>query len=423
MKRINNSKHILTISLTLLALLLAGGCTAPPPCSFEIKPGPAAQNQMQTALNQVKDGCTISLSDGTFEFSRGLTMDSKSDVTIKGVSRENTILSFENQEAGSDGLLISNSDNILVKDLTIRDTKGDGLKFTDSQSIVMLRLNTIWSGEPSEENGAYGLYPVESSNILIDDCYSYGASDSGIYVGQSDNAIVRNSRAEGNVIGIEIENTTGADVYDNVLSDNAAGIMVINLPGLSQIGSQTRIFNNIVTDNNRGNFAHHGHIAAEVPAGTGILTLSITDVEIFNNDLDENNVVGTAVASYLGLVAIGAVPQPTDPNYNPYPGNVYIHDNSYSRSNNYAPAEEQSDFGNLLVQIFGTNPIPDLILDGIFSPESGESGTICFQNNDGSSFVNLNLPNDFPNNLSFDASPHDCSLEPLPAIELDIPQI
>ncbi|WP_165139356.1 parallel beta-helix domain-containing protein [Halalkalibaculum roseum] len=410
--------------LTVLSLIiLASGCKEPPPCDFEIRPGPAAQNQMQTALNQVKDGCTISLSDGVFEFSRGLTMDSKSNVTIKGVSRENTILSFENQETGADGLLISNSDDIIVKDLTIRDTMGDALKFTDSQSIVMLRLNTIWSGEPSEDNGAYGLYPVESSNILIDDCYSYGASDSGIYVGQSDNAIVRNSRAEGNVIGIEIENTTGADVYDNVVYENAAGIMVINLPGLSQLGSQTRIFNNTITDNNLGNFAHHGHIAAEVPAGTGILTLSITDVEIFNNDLHENNVVGTAVASYLALVGIGVAPEPTDPNYNPYPGNIYIHDNSYSRSNNYAPAEEQSDFGNLLVQSFGANPIPDFILDGIFLPESGESGTICIENNDGSSFVNLNLLNDFPNNLSFDASPHACSMDPLPEIVLDIPQI
>lgn len=416
-------KNNIGLVTALLVSIMVGGCKAPPPCSFEIKPGPAAQNQMQTALNQVKDGCTISLTDGTFEFSRELTMDSKSDITIKGVSRENTILSFANQEAGADGLLISNSDNIIVKDLTIRDTGGDALKFTDSQSIVMLRLNTVWSGEPSEENGAYGLYPVESSNILIDDCYAYGASDSGFYVGQSDNAIVRNSVAEGNVIGIEIENTTGADVYDNTLSDNSSGILVVNLPELSQNGDQTRIFNNTVTGNNRENFGHPGHIVGEVPAGTGILALSMTNVEIFDNDLEENNVVGTGVASYLALVAIGVEPAPTDPNYNPYPGNIYIHDNSYSRSNVYPPAEGQSDFGNLLVQSFGANPIPDFILDGIFLPGSDESGTICIQNNDGSSFVNLNLPNDFPNNLSFDASPHDCSMDPLPEIVLDIPQI
>ena len=407
----------------VFALILSFGCKEPPKCHFEINPGPAAQNQMQTALNTVKDGCTISLSDGIFEFSRGLTMNSKSNITIKGLSRDDTILSFENQEHGPDGLVISNSDNIIVRDLTIRDTIGDALKFTDSQGIVMLRLNTVWSGEPSEENGAYGLYPVDSNNILIDDCYAYGASDSGIYVGQSAKAIVRNSRVEGNVIGIEIENTIEADVYDNVLSDNASGILVVNLPELSQNGSRTRIFNNTLTGNNRGNFAHHGHIAGHVPAGTGILTLSMTDVEIFNNELDENNVVGTAVASYLALVAIGAEHPPTDPGYNPYPGNVFIHGNSYSSSNNYPPAEEQSDFGNLLVQSFAPNPIPDIILDGIFVPGSGESGTICLENNTGDSFVNLNIPDDFPNNVSFDASPHNCSLDPLPEVVLNIPQI
>ena len=33
------------------------------------------------------------------------------------------------------------------------------------------------------------------------------------------NIIVRNSRAEYNVAGIEIENSIGADVYDNVAID------------------------------------------------------------------------------------------------------------------------------------------------------------------------------------------------------------
>jgi len=46
------------------------------------------------------------------------------------------------------------------------------------------------------------------------------AADAGSYVGQSKNVIVRNNRAESNVAGIEIENTQGADVYDNVAVDN-----------------------------------------------------------------------------------------------------------------------------------------------------------------------------------------------------------
>ena len=35
------------------------------------------------------------------------------------------------------------------------------------------------------------LYPVESTNVLIDGCVAIGASDAGIYVGQSQNIIVQ----------------------------------------------------------------------------------------------------------------------------------------------------------------------------------------------------------------------------------------
>jgi parallel beta-helix repeat protein len=65
-----------------------------------------------------------------------------------------------------------------------------------------------WTNGPDENNGAYGLYPVQSSNVLIEESVVIGASDAGIYVGQSNNIIVRNSRVEFNVAGIEIENST-----------------------------------------------------------------------------------------------------------------------------------------------------------------------------------------------------------------------
>ena len=56
-------------------------------------------------------------------------------------------------------------------------------------------------------NGAYGIYPVESKDVLIDSVLVRGASDAGIYVGQSRNIIVRHSTAVENVAGIEIENS------------------------------------------------------------------------------------------------------------------------------------------------------------------------------------------------------------------------
>ena len=60
----------------------------------------------------------------------------------------------------------------------------------------MIRLRTEWTGGPKETNGAYGFYPVESKDVLIDGCVAIGASDAGIYVGQSQNIIVKNSIAQ-----------------------------------------------------------------------------------------------------------------------------------------------------------------------------------------------------------------------------------
>lgn len=421
MKKIK--RNTLTVLVAFFCVILVTCCKNTESCDIEIEAGPNAQQEIQTALNTVDQGCKVKLGDGQFELTNTLTMDSKSYVTIEGRSPQHTVLSFpeESDGTGGDGLLITNSDNIIVRDLTIRDTEGDALKFVRSNSIVMKRVNTVWSGEPSVENGAYGLYPVLSSNILIEECYAYGASDAGIYVGQSDKAIIRNSKAEGNVIGIEIENSSNSDVYDNIVEDNAAGILIINLPDLSQYGSRARVFDNTIRYNLRGNFAPPGSIPAEVPAGTGILTMSMTDVEIFDNDFTENNVVGTAVASYLALPALGLVEEPADPLFNPFPGNVYIHNNTFSRSNNYPEVEEQSTFGNFLVENFGLIGVPDIILDGIFAPGTEPSHMICMQENIGSSFINLNLP-DFPNSIpSVDSAPHDCTLDPLPEVEITVP--
>src|SRR3546814_1386139 len=87
----------------------------------------------------------------------------------------------------------------------------------------------LWTGGPSTDNGAYGLYPVQVDNVLIEDSVVKGASDAGIYVGQSTNIIVRNNRAEGNVAGIEIENSTGADVYGNTTTGKTGGILVFKI--------------------------------------------------------------------------------------------------------------------------------------------------------------------------------------------------
>ena len=120
---------------------------------------------------------------------------------------EQTILNFAKFQDGKGGEGVKvKADRFTIEDLTIEDTPGDAIKLQDCNGLTMRRIRTWWTNGPSSDNGAYGLYPVLSSNVLIEDCVAQCASDAGIYVGQSKQIIVRNCVTEKNVAGIEIEN-------------------------------------------------------------------------------------------------------------------------------------------------------------------------------------------------------------------------
>ena len=61
--------------------------------------------------------------------------------------------------------------------------------YTPYYDIIFRHLKTHWAGGPSPENGAYGLYPVQCKNVLIENCIAIAASDAGIYVGAFSTAV------------------------------------------------------------------------------------------------------------------------------------------------------------------------------------------------------------------------------------------
>lgn len=376
-----------------------------------ISPGASAADDAQSAFIQVQPEYTIYFEAGTFDFTNTLSMDGKSTVVIKGAGRDKTILDFSGQLAGGDGVLVTNSNSIRFEDLTIRDAKGDALKTRDCNKVSFVNVGTVWSGTPSEDNGAYGLYPVLCTEVYIDGCYAYGASDAGIYVGQSDKVIVKNCVAESNVAGIEIENTTNADVFDNEAFDNTGGILIFDLPDLTQYGSNVRVFNNNSHDNNHRNFAPEGNIVSNVPIGTGVMVLSTKDVEIFDNQINDNNFSGVLIANYLFVAD-----PPADPNFNPFPNGINIHDNTLSLNSSAVNVVDQN---STIQQIIGLLSIlqlgqPDILTDGlILAPDD-----ICI-NQPNASFVNMNASDTTFASVTNDVAPHICSPASLPAVEFD----
>jgi len=305
---------------------------------------------LQTALITAEAGDEIVMPAGTFELTDGLSLDADR-VTLRGAGQNETVLNFAGQTGAGEGLLVT-SDDVTLTSFTIQDTAGDGIKSKGADRITYANLTVEWTGEPDEDNGAYGVYPVESTDVLVDGVTVRGASDAGVYVGQSDRIIVRNSLAEYNVAGIEIENSTNADVFNNRAENNAGGILVFDLPDLPVVGGHsTRIFDNMVVNNNTRNFAPPGNIVASVPSGTGVIILANENVHVFDNTFENNRSAHVLLTAYSDPFE--------DERYNPLPRNIMLKNNSYTGVG-YDP---QQDLGEI-AQLLG-GELPPVVWDGV----------------------------------------------------------
>jgi len=365
------------------------------------------RKQLQTQFIMAEVGDTIELPAGTFRSSGSISMDEKRDIVIRGAGIDQTTISFKGQTEGAEGIRIDNSQNITLQDMTLQDAKGDLVKVMNTKGINMINVKVEWTGKPNKKNGAYGLYPVACSEVVIDGCVAIGASDAGIYVGQSHNILVRNSEAYHNVAGIEIENSTMADVYQCKAYENTGGILIFDLPDLpKKRGGNVRVYDNIVQENNYKNFAPKGNIVGFVPPGTGIIILAMSDVEVFDNQVIDHKTFGLSIASYY--ITENEI---KDEQYDPYPTRIFVHDNAFMRKKQ-APTFRHK-LGLLAYKYFRREP-PMIWFDGILDEKKvGANGLyqeefqICIQDNQNGSFVNLDAENGFKE-MSEDLKMYDC---------------
>jgi parallel beta-helix repeat protein len=376
----------------------------------------AFQKRLQEQFLDAKPGTVIDIPAGKHALDRVLTLRANG-VTIRGAGLDKSILSFKNEISGPEGILVYGND-FTIENLSIEDTKGDGLKINDGENITIRGVRVAWTGGSQTTNGAYGIYPVKSRNILIEDSSSWGASDAGIYVGQSTNVIVRRCHAEQNVAGIEIENTINADVYENVATGNTGGILVFNMPNLSQPGHSTRVFKNKVYQNNIANFAAKGAAVASVPAGAGVVVNSNSKVEIFDNDIADNKTANLIISAYFSTNYYNK--PGIDPNYDPYPRAIFVYDNRFSGGGD---SPDGLDLKTLKVAMYGLNGrFPDILWDGYRDQKNLVNGQppaeerICVKNGK-TAVLNADGPHKYKN-PSTETAPFQCELPKLPPVEL-----
>jgi parallel beta-helix repeat protein len=371
------------LSRATLALLIGiSSASLAAAAEIAVEAGEGAAERLTEALISAKPGDTVRIGAGRFDLTDGLSLD-VDDVIVKGAGPDRTVLSFKGQSGAGEGLLVT-SDRVVLEDFAVEDPKGDGVKSKGSDQITFRNLRVEWTDGPDEKNGAYGVYPVSSKNILIEKVLVKGAADAGIYVGQSENIIVRESRAEYNVAGIEIENSMKADVYKNVATHNTGGILIFDLPNLPvQGGHDIRVFDNDVVDNDTDNFAPKGNIVAIVPKGMGIMVMANRNVHVFGNRLSGNGTTHVLIAAYPN--------EYDDANYMFVPRGVYVHGNTYGEGGG-AP---DGEVGKTISDVSGT-PVPDIVWDGVttipeyFSWTSAEN-RVYVDEAEGTTFVNLKM--------------------------------
>ncbi len=390
--------------LVVLAVLLGQLTASKAQADFE--------KELQTALITVEDNRTIDIDSGTYTLSKSISLDGKKNVTFRGKGIDKTVFSFKNQTSGAEGFRISNCESITFQDMTVQDSKGDLIKALHVKGITFRRVKAVWTGKVSSKNGGYGLYPVQCQNVLIDSCIVRGASDAGIYVGQSIKIVVANCTATENVAGIEIENSINADVYNNTTTKNTGGILVFDLPDLVQKrGGNVKVFNNQIIDNNHANFAPKGNIVAKVPQGTGILILATNHVDIHNNNIINNNSASVGIISYF------MTENPIkDSLYYPYPTSIYVHENTFQREN--VRATTKGRFGKIfLFKLKFGKDVPHILYDGIIDPKFIEKdgnvsflNSICIKNNKNQTVANMDAAHGFKNVSRQYTDLYDCTL-------------
>ena len=423
-------KIILPISFCTACLLLLLSCgsnkdNADYATSLTFHPG--EETKIIEALLSIKDNTQVLLTQGTYHFDN-LSVAQVKNVRLQGEGFDKTILDFSSQTQGGEGVRATDVNGFVIDGMTLRESKGDLLKVNKSRNISITNLHTVWKTSDSS-NGGYAIYPVLCTNVLIENCYVQGSSDAGIYIGQSDSAIVRNCKAYKNVAGCEIENTTNALVYDNEFYGNTGGFLVFDLPGLSKRGGNTKAYNNYVHDNNERNFAKAGSFGTStgvgnVSPGTGIVVLSVSDVEIHNNRILNNNT--NAITILSGLFTDTKALKLMNDAYFPFSRKISIHDNMLSMGDSFPQPALVHQSGQLFVAIEKKlqaedtsrrhERIPLILYDGsntnvLNNGSAVNPDSICIEQSGSNMFVNadlLNLENQKKWHPTVDMHPFQC---------------
>lgn len=329
------------------------------PQTHTVEPG----QTIQSVVDQAQPGDTILVSYGIYHERVVIDLN---DITLHGLPNEAGDYPILDGEGQLPDGVVASGNNFEIAYLHVRHYTNNGVLVEGVKGVHFHHLIT-------DDTGIYGIYPVQSTDVLIEFVKASNVMDAAIYAGQCENVIVRDSEASDSVLGIELENTVNGEVYRNHTYNNSLGIFIVVLPNLtSKVSTNTVIYDNVTEDNNHVNFARPDMTVAFVPPGLGILLAGADGVEVYNNTIRNNKTTGIA------LFSLTAAFDPTELDVGPNPENNYIHDNIYE-NNGYDPDAFVKDMGiptgDILWDVSGYgNTFDDPTAEGNFPPLMPTSG-------------------------------------------------
>ena len=122
-----------------IAIAAAIAALSSPLAAKTINVAPAdGQARLQEALIIAEPGDVIELGAGRFALTDGLSLDVPK-VTVKGAGVDKTTLDFSGQLGSGEGLLVT-SDDVVLRDFAVENSKGDGIKSKGADRIVYHKL-------------------------------------------------------------------------------------------------------------------------------------------------------------------------------------------------------------------------------------------------------------------------------------------
>src|SRR5215472_5251426 len=271
---------------------------------------------IQAAVDAANSGDTVRVPPGIYHEN---VLVVKNGITIEG---DPGAIMDGTGVAGNSGMTVTSA----VPSARINGFRLIGLQVQNysGNGVILIRVDNFRIDHGKYVNNEqYGIFPVLSSGGLVEFNQVSGSNDTGIYIGQSQSAVIQDNYVSDCTVGIDVELSSNITVQDNKALGNTIGMTTEVLPGRSvTVDANIQIIRNVLSLNNRPNpVTDPTEFTSLLPSGTGLLIVGADSVTARRDIVLQNKSVGIAVIQLPHAVSV------LDSRINPFPDNDRIFEN------------------------------------------------------------------------------------------------